>query len=381
MYNVSFYGKMLADGPRIEAYVAALKRAVRPGSIVIDLGSGPGFFALLACQFGAARVYAIEPSDVIEVARSAASANGFADRITCIQDLSINVELPEKADVIISDLRGILPWFQQHLPSIRDARERLMKPGGKLIPQRDLLWSSLVCAPQKYEELTAVWDDHRYDLDFTAGRNLVVNSWSKYRAGVEELLVEPLKWHTINYQEFESPDVAGRMSWKMTTSATTHGVLIWFDTELDSENGFSNHPGQPELVYGSAFFPFLEPIALAAGDEVNINMQADLIEKDYVWRWNTSVTSALGDPKRNFKQSSFYSVPLSRTKLQKRVGSFVPTTNEEGKITTFVLSLMDGKFPLDEIARQVAEKFPGKFADSRQALTAVSTLSEQYSED
>lgn len=381
MYNISFYGKMIADGPRVEAYVAALKRAVQPGSIVIDLGSGPGFFALLACQFGAARVYAIEPSDVIEVARSAASANGFADRITCIQDLSINVELPEKADVVISDLRGILPWFQQHLPSIRDARERLTKPGGKLIPQRDLLWSALVSAPQKYEELTAVWNDHRYDLDFTAGRNLVVNSWSKYRASVEEILVEPLRWHTIDYHEFEGPDVAGKMSWKISNSATAHGVLIWFDTELDSDIGFSNHPAQPELVYGHAFFPFLEPIELEAGDEININIQADLIEKDYVWRWNTLVTSALGNSKVNFKQSSFYSVPLSRTKLRKQAGSFVPTTNEEGKITAFVLSMMDGKFPLDEIARQVSEKFPESFADSRQALTAVSTLSQQYSED
>jgi protein arginine N-methyltransferase 1 len=381
MYNVSFYGTMIADGPRIDAYVAALKRAVTPGSVVIDLGSGPGFFALLACRLGASHVYAIEPGDVIEIARRAASANGFADRVTCIQELSMNVELPEKADVIVSDLRGILPWFQQHLPSIQDARKRFLKPGGRLIPQRDFLWSALVSAPEKYEELVSVWNSQRYDLDFTAGRTLVVNSWSKYRAKQEQLLVEPLLWHTIDYPEVTSADVQREMSWGIAVPGTAHGVLIWFDTELDSGIGFSNHPAEPELVYGSAFFPFSEPLILATGDKVTVTIQADLVERDYVWRWATRVSGAAVDQKKSFTQSSFYSVPLSKRKLHKRAASFVPSANDDGKIAAFVLSRMDGKAPISEIARQLAEQFPERFADQQKALNTVSELSQKYSND
>ena len=50
MYSVHSYGQMLADAPRMDAHVAALRRAVKPGSVVLDLGCGPGVFALLACQ-------------------------------------------------------------------------------------------------------------------------------------------------------------------------------------------------------------------------------------------------------------------------------------------------------------------------------------------
>jgi len=138
MYSLHSYGQMLGDATRMEAYTAALRRAVKPGSVILDLGCGPGVFALLACQWGARRVYAIEPDNVIELAREAATANGFADRIEFFQNFSTDITLPEKVDVIISDLRGVLPWYRQHIPSIVDARNRFLAPDGVLprLPSR-----------------------------------------------------------------------------------------------------------------------------------------------------------------------------------------------------------------------------------------------------
>lgn len=51
----------------MSAYVAGLRQAVTPGCTVIDLGAGPGLFALLACQFGAGHVWAIEPDPSIHL--------------------------------------------------------------------------------------------------------------------------------------------------------------------------------------------------------------------------------------------------------------------------------------------------------------------------
>ena len=115
MYSVHDYGRMIVDEVRMTAYVTALRAAVKPGSVVIDLGAGTGIFSLYACRFGAKKVYAIETNDAIDVARQIAAANGCADRIEFIQAVSTDVELPERADVIISDLRGSLPLFGQHL--------------------------------------------------------------------------------------------------------------------------------------------------------------------------------------------------------------------------------------------------------------------------
>src|SRR5580765_20177 len=102
MYRVVDYGDMIADAVRMDAFVAALRGAVTPGCVVVDIGTGTGIFALLACSLGARRVYAIERNDTIEVARTIAAANGLSDRIEFRQALSTAVTLPEPADVIVA---------------------------------------------------------------------------------------------------------------------------------------------------------------------------------------------------------------------------------------------------------------------------------------
>src|SRR5215216_2144597 len=199
MYSLHFYGEMLADAPRMDAYLAALRRLVTPDSVVLDLGCGPGVFALMACKFGARRAYAVEPDNIISVAREAAVANGCADRIEFFESLSTEIAPPEPATIIISDLRGVLPWFQQHIPSIIDARKRLLAPGGVLIPRRDILWAAVVEAPERYDELVDPWQ--KFDFDLSAATRLITNSWRKTRIKPDELLTEPICWATLDYYE------------------------------------------------------------------------------------------------------------------------------------------------------------------------------------
>ena len=313
MYSVHFYGQMLRDTARMEAYTAALRRAVKPDSVVMDLGCGPGVFALLACKFGARRVYAVEPENIVGLAREAAAANGFSDRIEFFEKLSTEITLPEPATIIISDLRGVLPWFEQNISSIIDARKRLLAPGGVLIPQRDVLWASVVEAPEQYEEIVGPWRN-QFDLDLSAGKGLVTNTWRKSRIKPEQLLTEPVCWSTLDYYEVSSPDVRAEISWQAARNGTAHGVAVWFDSELAEGIRFSNHPAAPEMIYGTGFFPFLRPVQLMEGERVTVRLAADLVDDGYVWRWDTEVPG-----KANFKQSTFFGVPLSTSQLRKSV--------------------------------------------------------------
>jgi len=309
MYSLHFYGKMLADAPRMDAYVAALRQTVKPDSVVLDLGCGPGVFAMLACKFGARRVYAVEPDNVIGLAREAAAANGFADRIEFFERLSTEITLDEPASIIVSDLRGVLPWFQQHIPSIVDARERLLARGGRLIPRRDILWAAVVDAADCYEELVGPWN--RFELDLSAGTRLITNNWRKTRIRPEHLLAKPVCWATLDYYEVDSPDVRGEMSWRVERNGTAHGVAVWFDSDLADGIGFSNHPAAPEMIYGNGLFPFSQPVQVTEGDRITLRLEGKIVGDDYVWRWDTEF------PKTSFKQSTFYGVPLSRTLLKK----------------------------------------------------------------
>ncbi|HEX5966129.1 MAG TPA: 50S ribosomal protein L11 methyltransferase [Pyrinomonadaceae bacterium] len=378
MYSVHSYGRMLADTPRMEAYSAALQRAVRPGSVVLDLGCGPGVFALLACKLGARRVYAVEPDDVIQLAREAARANHFEDRIEFFQKLSTEITLPEPADVIISDLRGCLPWYQQHIPSIVDARKRLLAPNGTLLPRRDILWAAIVEAPDRYQKIVAPWQSN--GLDLSAGRRVITNTWRKTRIEPGELLVQPTRWATVDYYEIETPNIRAQIEWQIARSGTAHGLAVWFDSELIDEIGFSNHPSGPELIYGNGLFPFSMPVEVVEGDRIQLTLSADFIRDDYVWRWDSKFFSG-GDsvtPKANFKQSTFYGVPLSPEQMQKQAASYKPSLDQRGQVRSFILEMMTGENSLAEIAARLADRFPHRYADLQDALNEVTVVSREF---
>jgi type I protein arginine methyltransferase len=231
-YNVTSYGDMITDAARMNPYAQALAATVRPGCTVLDIGAGTGIFSLLACKFGAGRVHAVEPADAIGVARAMAAANGVADRITFHHALSSAVELPERADVMVSDLRGVLPLFQHHIPAIVDARSRLLAPDGALIPRRDTLWAALVNDERSYRPYAEPWLTNTFDLDLRAGHALAVNTWRKVNAKAEHLLTPAQHWATLDYATITSPHVTGEVAWTVEREGTAHGLVIWFDTEL-----------------------------------------------------------------------------------------------------------------------------------------------------
>jgi protein arginine N-methyltransferase 1 len=372
---------MICDRPRLAAYLEALRKAIRPGSVVVDVGTGTGAMAFLACQLGARRVYAIEPGSAIAVAREIAQANGLTDRIVFLQELSTKVTLPERADVIVSDMRGILPLLQQHIPSIVDARKRLLAPAGVLINQRDTVWVAPVEARMAYRNLSAPWTRALRSVDMRRALQVATNSISKIHARLKDLLAKPERFVTLDYTTVEEANVSGTLKWKITRRRTAHGLCAWFDAELAGGVRFSNAPGAPKLIYGQLFFPFSEPLALSAGDAVQIELEAKFVGGDYIWRWNTDVRGAhgCGNARAQFRQSTFYGMPLAAEVLRKQAASFVPALNEEGEVDRFLLAQMDGTTPQEEIARRAAARFPSHFSGSKDALTRLGELSAKYS--
>jgi protein arginine N-methyltransferase 1 len=380
MYSLLDHGRMIRDRPRMQAYAAALRRAIQPGAVVVDIGTGTGVLALLACRYGARTVYAIEASDTIEVARDVARANGLADRIRFIHDRSTDVALPEAADVIVSDLRGVLPLFERHVPSIVDARRRLLGPGGSLIPARDVVWLAVVTAPELYEPYVIPWTDNDHGLDLGVVRPLVTSGWQKCRVRPSQLLLEPRPWATLDFATVEHAAVAGGATWTAAEAGTAHGLLLWFDTELAPGVSLSNAPGAPEAIYGQAFFPLSDPVRLAPGDTVAVSLTAAPVGADYVWAWTTRVQEGRfgGPTKADLRQSTLHGVPLSPATLARRAADHVPTLTEDGRLDLVVLRALDAHVPLGRIADEVLAKFSAACPTWETALARVADLSARY---
>jgi precorrin-6B methylase 2 len=142
------HARMLHDERRTGDYVAALAQAVRPGDVVLDIGTGSGVLAIAAARAGARRVYAVEASDIAEVAGRVFALNDADDRITLVAGWSRQIELPEPADLLVAEVIGNEPFEEEILETTLDARRRLLKPDARLVPHTLTLFARPLLLPE-----------------------------------------------------------------------------------------------------------------------------------------------------------------------------------------------------------------------------------------
>lgn len=386
MYSISSFGLMINDKGRMQPYVEALKKAIKPDSIVLDIGTGTGIFAILACQFGARKVLAIEPSNAIHLAKEIAKNNGYEDKIDFIQNLSTEIDLPEKVNIIISDLRGVLPFFSSHIDSIIDARKRFLLPNGILIPQQDLIYGSIISSAEIEQEYLCPWQKNDYEINMKSALKYIKNSWTKAYIKEEELLFKPQLLGKLNYREIEEVNWQTKFNFKVEKENIAHGICLWFDTILGENIGFSNAPlsnltnnNRQQLIYGQSFFPWQNPVELMIGDSIEITMKANLINEEYIWRWQTKITDKNNTLKINFNQSSLLQKPLSIKQLNKQSATYKPSLNWQGKATKLTLELMEKDTDLEQISLVLLNQFPEHFITKEKALSFSGQISQIYS--
>jgi SAM-dependent methyltransferase len=128
---------LLSDLNRNTSLYRALEETVTKDSVVLDIGSGTGVWAVAAAQIGARRVVAIEQEPLlIDVIKRLATNNGVAERVQVIQGDSRQIEMSREFDVVISETIGHLIFDESIVSIMIDARKRFLKPGGILIPER-----------------------------------------------------------------------------------------------------------------------------------------------------------------------------------------------------------------------------------------------------
>ena len=139
--HFAIHEEMLKDTVRTESYRRAIMApGICAGKVVLDVGCGTGILSMFAVRAGAKHVYAIECAAIIDQAREIVRANGMEDRITLIRGKVEEVELPEKVDVLISEWMGYFLMYESMLKSVIFARDKWLKPGGLVLPDKCTLY-------------------------------------------------------------------------------------------------------------------------------------------------------------------------------------------------------------------------------------------------
>lgn len=280
------YGKlpvhrwMLRDSVRNEAFRRALSRAVQPGDIVLDLGAGTGLLSMFAAAAGARKVYAVERTDVAAVARLMVERNGFAERIDVLQSDSEDVTLPEAVDVLVSEWMGGFGVDENMLAPLVMARDRWLKPGGKIIPGRVTAWLAPVSMAE-FDDSLAYWHSHPHGVDMS----LIASTMTQETFHTQEhltpdsLLATPQRMWSVNpytcpLQEADRSFTA-ELPFAAARAGTVSGFVAWFTAEMGDGSTLTNAVGAPDTHWGRTLFPLDTARAVAAGTPIQVELHCD----------------------------------------------------------------------------------------------------------
>lgn len=188
-----------------EAIVARLADADAQTLVVLDIGTGPhAVLALIAARAGARKVYAIEASaEACGRARATVERAGLSETIEIFEGFSTEVSLPEKVDVVVSEIVGSIASEEGAFTTIRDAHARFVKRPTRAdswIPYRVETWAS----PCSYALQYALDGDGAYDW----GRVREPLRLSCSDATLLPLHAEAQRVETIEFTDPELPSAA-----------------------------------------------------------------------------------------------------------------------------------------------------------------------------
>lgn len=299
---IGFHRTLLADEPRTNAFAEAIRRTVTPDDVVLDLGSGTGVLAMFAARAGARRIFAIEEQHTADLAYILLRRNG-CERVELLHAHSKEVELPERATVLITETLGNFGFDEGILGSVIDAKERLLTRDARIIPQGVAIALAPVHLPRQYGREVEWWSEPRYGFDFSPARLFAANHVYGVELGPSALVAEAAIGDEIDLATVESAEVAMQASFLATRAGVVHGFAGWFHCTLVDGITLTNEPPLATPNWGHAFFPLEQPATVTAGTPIEIELES---HDGMQWFWR----GRIGD--RPFDGTSYFASPPCR---------------------------------------------------------------------
>jgi protein arginine N-methyltransferase 1 len=294
--------QLLLDEIRVNAYRDALRRVVTADSVVLDIGTGSGILGFLACEAGARRVFAVEDQHSADLAMFLTKHLGYSDRMTVLHDRSTNIELPEPADVLVTETLGAFAFEERILGSVIDARTRLLRPGATIIPERVEIFVVPVEVPIVFDRHISWWQRKPYGFDFSPLATFASNVIYVSNVETSAFLAAPARIIACEMATVESVDVSGDVHFEAARSGLLHGFAGWFRATLAADVVLSNE--QAGTSWFHAFLPLETPQQIEAGTPVDLKIETS---DGKAWRWSGTVGAT------PFDQTTWLAAPPCRS--------------------------------------------------------------------
>ncbi len=294
--------QMIADKARVDAYQRAISDHIEKGDIVVDLGTGTGILAMLAARRGAARVFAIDHGEMIETARRLAAANGIG-QIEFLRMHSSKFTPPENVDVVLHEQIGSHLFDEHMIANLTDLRDRILRPGGRILPSRFALFLEPISLHEEYRVPSLHQNTDVHGLDFSClapaggGTDAITFDASVQRVvlnrEVSHLLATPEPIMTVDLETIDPSHLPKALEFRkeVTAAGELDGFCLYFDVLFDADNVLSTSPLGRSTSWKITMIRV--PVErLTIGDVLHCRLEIGAVTNIATWRLHYAVERA-----------------------------------------------------------------------------------------
>ena len=286
--HFGIHEEMLKDEVRTLTYRSSIinNRHLFKDKTVLDVGCGTGILGMFGVKAGAKLVLGVDCSSIIENAKQIVQDNNMTEYIVLLRGKMEEVKLPvEQVDVIVSEWMGYCLFYESMLNTVIFARDRYLKPGGVMMPDRALLY---LCGIEdgNYKEEKIEWWRNVYGFNMSSIREMalhepLVDVVDHRQVVTDYCTIKDVDLYTITEEElkgFESP-----FQLRLKRDDYVDAFVAFFRVEFTKCHKLLSINTSPESRYThwkQTVFYLAEPLTAKAGEEIRGTFSISQNEKN-----------------------------------------------------------------------------------------------------
>ena len=272
--NIELQRQLLGDPIRNQTFLKAIRKQVKPGDTVIDLGAGTGYLGLMALKAGAKKVIFIEEDPILSVAVEMAKAMGLYDQCAFYEFHSKDLNLDLQADVLLCETLGTYAFEEHLIENWLDAK-RFTHHQTRWIPHQITLQARYV-TDQKCHQEVDVWPSIEGTFPWETLRKTALSR--SYARVIPEKACskEQQKIITLSHTSSDLNSQWQRsITWTCPKGTDVYGMCLYWEADLGSEIHLSTAPNSPLTHWKQLYLPFLEPLQANKHDQLKFTFTSD----------------------------------------------------------------------------------------------------------
>ncbi|CDY14208.1 BnaA08g13390D [Brassica napus] len=273
--------------PTLTSNVIYQNKFLIKDKVVLDVGAGTGILSLFCAKAGAAHVYAVECSQMADMAKEIVKANGFSDviLITVLKGKIEEIELPTpKVDVIISEWMGYFLLFENMLDSVLYARNKWLVDGGVVLPDKASLFLTAIEDSEYKEDKIEFWNSV-YGFDMSCIKKKAMMEPLVDTVDPKQIVTDSKLLKTMNISKMSSGDASFTAPFKLVAQRNDyiHALVAYFDVSFTMCHkllGFSTGPKSRATHWKQTVMYLEDVLTICEGETITGSMSVSYNKKN-----------------------------------------------------------------------------------------------------